>query len=179
MKRICILLVLAISVMISPQVRAEGPQVVVISSAQLALIRANCTSVRSSLQRLHANDALARVNLGREYETISSKLMAPMNSRIALNKLDGVAAAKTTVELDRELATFRSSYQRYEESITKTLEIDCQERPVDFYQAIESARMYRAEVRQTVTKMSDLTKKYRAQIDAIRQSSAKKQGGVK
>ena len=86
---------------------------------------------------------------------------------------------RSTVELDRELATFRSSYQRYEESITKTLEIDCQERPVDFYQAIESARMYRAEVRQTVTKMSDLTKKYRAQIDAIRQSGAKKQGGVK
>ena len=102
MKRVCILLVLAIAVLISPQVHAEGSQPIVFSSTQLALIRANCVSVRSSLQRLHANDALTRVNLAREYETISDKLMAPMNSRIALNKLDGVAAAKTTVEFSRD-----------------------------------------------------------------------------
>lgn len=179
MKRVCILLVLVIAVLMSPQVHAEGSQPIVFSSTQLALIRANCVSVRSSLQRLHANDALTRVNLAREYETISDKLMAPMNSRIALNKLDGVAAAKTTVEFSRELATFRSSYQRYEESVTKTIDIDCQERPVDFYQMIEYARMYRAEVRQTVMKMSELIKKYRAQIDTIYQANGKKQAGAK
>jgi len=179
MKRAYILLVLAAALTVGPLVYAEGSQPIVFSSTQLALIRANCVSVRSSLQRLHVNDALARVNLGREYETISNKLMAPMNSRIALNKLDGVAAAKTTVEFDRELATFRSSYQRYEESVTKTIDIDCQERPVDFYQMIEYARMYRAEVRQTVMKMSELIKKYRAQIDTIYQASGKKQAGAK
>ena len=179
MKRAYILLVLATALTVSPLVSAEGLQPIVLSSAQLALIRANCVSIRSSLQRLHENDALARVNLGREYETISNKLMAPMNSRIALNKLDGVMAAKTTVEFDDDLATFRSSYQRYEESVARTINIDCQERPVDFYQMIEYARMYRAEVRQTVMRMSELIKKYRMQIDTIHQTSDKKHAGAK
>ena len=61
-----------------------------LTERQLNLVRSNCATTKTVLERIRANDALVRINLGREYDALSTKLMAPMNSRIALNKLNGI-----------------------------------------------------------------------------------------
>lgn len=170
MKRVVICLAAIASILVSPFVRAEE-NFATLNDSQLALIRTNCVATRASLERLHANDALARVNLGREYETISTKLMAPMNSRIALNNLNGIATTKTTADFNSELADFRTSYQQYEQTVARTLETDCKKSPADFYHGVEQARIYRSEVRESVVKMSALIKQYKTDVESIQKGS--------
>src|SRR4051812_38508816 len=87
-----------LAVIASPFVYAD--QADDLTSSQIAVVKANCLSAQSTLNRIHANDALSRVHLGQEYETISTKFMAPMNSRIALAKLDNVELTRTTVDFN-------------------------------------------------------------------------------
>ena len=92
-----------------------------LSNDQLTQIKQNCVRVKSNLRRIHANDGLVRVNQGQQYEVIATRLMAPLNSRIALNRLDGVELAKTTVEYNTQLTAFRSEYRQYEEKLSELL----------------------------------------------------------
>ena len=95
-----------------------------LTERQLNLVRSNCATTKTVLERIRANDALVRINLGREYDTISTKLMAPMNSRIALNKLNGIDLTKTTVDFDHQIGQFRNSYQRYEQIMSHNAAAD-------------------------------------------------------
>lgn len=168
-KRLAFIIV-ALTVLVSPVVRAEDATSLLLTDSQINLIRANCLDVQSTLQRLDANDALARYNLSQQYNIISSKLMAPMNSRLALTKLNGVAPLQTSVDFDTQVAQFKSSYQQYEETIQRALKMNCKEQPVAFFDTIAVARTHRAEVRQTINKINVLIGQYRTQIETVRQS---------
>ena len=124
--------VIAISLLVltGPVVRAEDPSSLLLTDDQISLIRANCLDVQSTLQRIHSSDALARFNLGQQYNIISTKLMAPMNSRISLNKLNGVAMAQTAVDFNSEIDRFNSMYQQYEETMQRALKKNCRDQPV-------------------------------------------------
>lgn len=161
-----------------PLAYADTQEPVALTDEQVSLIQSNCITVQSTLQRLHANDALSRVYLGQEYETISTKLMAPMNSRVALNKLDSVALTETTVKFNTELEDFRNLYRDYDQTIARALEIDCRRNPRDFYQTIADARKGRADVRTSVGIMTKLVKQYDERIDALRANTLKPTGGA-
>lgn len=151
---------------VSPLAHAEGPTMTMLTEDQLKLVRENCQNSKTILRQIHANDALIRVNLGREYDTISTKYMAPMNSRVALDKLNGIDLTSTTVNFDQQVATFKSAYQQYEQSLTKATQTDCSQ-PVDYYTAIEQARFYRAEVRKSVVELERLAGQYSNQLDKL------------
>ena len=163
---------LALAIYISPLAHAETATP--LSDGQVSLVRVNCVATHATLERIHASDALARVNLGREYETISTKLMAPMNSRIALNSLNASEVARTTADFNSELQEFRATYQRYEQTVNQLLQHDCSKDPSGFYKAIQQARIYRAQVREIVTSMSGLTTQYRTQLETVKQQAVKK-----
>lgn len=150
-----------------PVVRAED-QAVILDDAQIERIRANCLDVQSTLERVHASDALARVNLGQRYETISTKLMAPLNSRIALNRLDNVELTKTTVEFNTELNNFRSLYQQYEQTMLRAIQLKCGDQPVGFYDTITLARDHRSAVHESVVKLGGLLKQYGLQFETFK-----------
>lgn len=151
-----------------PVVSAQGESSMVLTDTQIGLIKMNCVSAQSTLTRIHTNDALSRVHLGREYETISSKFMAPMNSRVALAKLDSVEMVKTTVEFNDKLGDFRSSYQQYEQTLLKAIQIKCMDQPVAFYDTVVLAREYRQKVRENVIALGELTTQYSGQVKALR-----------
>ena len=90
-----------------------------------------------------------------------------MNSRIALNKLNGIDLTKTTVDFDHQIGQFRSSYQRYEQIMSHIAQTDCQDKPADFYMDIERARYYRGDVRKAVVEFEKLIKQYSSQIDKL------------
>ncbi len=167
MYRLIVSIVAGLVLISGPLVHAED-QSMILNDDQIALIKTNCTDVQSSLGRVHASDALTRVNLGQRYETISTKLMAPLNSRMALNRLDNVDMTKTTADFNAELDNFRTLYQQYEQTMLRAIQINCVDQPVTFYDTINLARNHRAAVHDSVMKMSDLLKQYGSQFELFK-----------
>src|SRR5688500_8599766 len=106
------------------------------TEAHIDRIRANCVEAQSTLTQLHASDALLRVNRGQLYESISTKLMAPFNSRVTAAKLDSATLVTVAAAYEQQLNDFRSSYKLYEEAMTKTLRLNCTNQPVAFYDSL-------------------------------------------
>lgn len=163
-----ILLTIAMLVIASPVARAVDQTAYLLSDDQINLIKANCATVQKTLNGVHISDALARNHLGPEYETISTKFMAPMNSRVAQNKLDSVELTKTTVEFNDKLDQFRSAYQQYDQTLATTLQARCSDQPVAFYDSLTQARAQRSAVQKTVEEMSALINRYRDDVAQVR-----------
>lgn len=153
----------------SVTVRAEDQSSLLLTDAQIAQVSQRCVQVQSILFRLRANDGLRRLTLGRQYDVIASKLMAPLNSRVALNKYDGVELTKTTVDFNRQLDDFRSKYQMYEQTISGLVGLKCKDQPVTFYDGVIIARDQRAQVRASVDKLNALLAQYNTQVDELAQ----------
>lgn len=124
-----------------------------LSDDHKAHIVANCASAKASLERLHRSDAVLRVNRGQLYESISTKLMARFNSRVALNRLDGTELVAIAVDYERALATFRRDYRTYEQQLSDVLRINCTNDPEAFYYGVLEARAARSTVNQDVWRL--------------------------
>lgn len=132
-----------------------------ITDLQLVQIRARCSEVKATLGRVHANDALLRVNRGQLYERLSTKLAAPLNSRIALNRLDGSALLTVTSQYDQHLNDFRTHYQTYEEQLSATMRIDCVNQPAKFYDSLQDARAKRQTVNESSQRLASDIAEYK------------------
>lgn len=167
-KRVSLVFAAALTLISGSFVYAEGQGDYMLTEPQITAIKTNCHSIQSTLTRIHTNDALSRVHLGQEYETISTKFMAPMNSRVALMKLNGVELAKTTVEFNDKLNTFRSRYQQYEQLLLRPIQMKCSDQPVAFYDAIVEARDARGLVKEMVGELGNLVTQYSKQVSELR-----------
>lgn len=165
-RRVLIISAILVS-LTSATVRAEDQSSLLLTDTQIAQVSQRCVQVQSVLFRLRANDGLRRVTLGRQYETISTKLMAPLNSRIAINKLDGVELTKTTVDFNKQLDDFRAKYQTYEQAVSNLIGLKCKDQPVTFYDGIIMARDQRSQVRVSVEKLNTLLTQYNTQFDEL------------
>lgn len=129
--------------------------------AHIERIRANCTYAKATLDRVHESDALLRVNRGQLYESTSTRLIANLNSRIVLNRLDGTDLVKIASDYERGLTSFINNYRDYEQQSSRALSIDCTRQPVAFYDAVTSARQKRAVVYDSVTSLNSQANKYK------------------
>lgn len=159
--------VIIFSLVVGGSVAYADDTAATLTDNDLTVIRRNCVSVQSTLSRIHESDALARVNLGQQYETIATKLMAPFNSRVALNRLDGVALTQTTVAFNAQLDEFRTLYQQYEQTLLKVMQLKCRDQPVTFYDTLNLARSQRTAVREAITQMSTLVNQYSDQVKVL------------
>lgn len=158
---------LGLFIFVSASIAAQPAmaQQAILTDAQIEYISDNCQVSKVALNRVHTNDVVLRVNLGQRYETIARRLMAPMNSRIATNSLDNVELTKTTVDFNQAYSDFTEEYRRYDDSVTKALQLDCKTEPIDYYRQIERARDARKEVAETVDRLQALAKQYDKQIN--------------
>jgi len=138
-----------------------------ISDSQISLIKTNCVSVKNTLTRIHASDALLRVNMGQIYESISTKLMDGFNGRVVSNNLNGIDLIAISSEYQKTLDRFRADYINYEEKMSIAMSIDCNKQPVSFYDAIAVARIGRKQVNSDVKDLNKLIKKYQEAIDEV------------
>lgn len=169
MKRIVILIIVLAAALSASSVIAESRSLV-LSDTQISDIKTNCTSIQSSLSRVHENDALARVRLGREYESIATQLMAPMNNRLASNKIDTTTFAQITADFNAELNHFRGAqgvYPDYERTLSDALNINCYDQPVEFFDTVMSARTKREAVAASTTQLDELMARYRAEVGTV------------
>lgn len=176
MKRVASIVSAAMVLVASPMVRAEDTASYALTDAQIAQVRTRCVEVQGALTRIRANDGLRRVNLGQQYETISTRLMAPFNSRVALNKLDGVELTKTTVDFNKQLDVFREKYRVYEQDISSVIDMKCQDQPVSFYDGVMKARSERAAVKESVEKLNGLLAEYNAKFEDLAKIALSKKG---
>jgi len=137
------------------------------TEAHIERIRSNCVDAQSSLNQLHASDALLRVNRGQLYESISTKLMAPFNSRVALNRLDSANLPAIASQYEKQLTAFRLNYQQYEEAMTKTMRINCTLQPVAFYDSVSDTREKRNLTHDSTIELHKTIQSYKAEFEAF------------
>lgn len=135
-----------------------------LSAEQLERISANCLSAKSTLNQLHASDALLRVNRGQIYESMASKLMNNFNSRLTNNNLDARGLLLVTNNYRTALESFRSNYQAYERQLSAAIRIDCDKQPAEFHVAVEDARDKRTKVHTDVIRLHQYIDDYRAAV---------------
>ena len=74
---------------------AQAEDTLPMTDEHIARIRANCVDAQKTLFQIHASDAGLRVNRGQIYESMSTKLMAPFNIRLVLNRIDAANLVTT------------------------------------------------------------------------------------
>ena len=167
MKRFLAFAAMMSLVLTGTHVAAQSNTQPLMTEAHIERIRSFCVEAQTTLGQLHASDALLRVNRGRLYEAISTKLMTPLNSRIALNSLDSLGLPGIASRYDRELAAFRLNYQQYEEAMSRTLKIDCTKQPVAFYDSVAETREKREKTHGNVVKLNQTIQEYKTEFETF------------
>lgn len=162
------LFIAGIAGVFSPQVSARD-EASVPSAEKIAAIQSRCDAIQTNLNQLHTTDALLRVNRGQVYASISADLMAKLNSRIALNRLDGSQLIQVTNTYEDHHAMFRQAYQEYSDEIAKLMGIDCENKPYEFYESLVAARQKRARVHESVKLLNENIGQYQAAFTQFRE----------
>jgi len=139
--------------------------VTTLSSEQESQIRENCVSIKSTLNQLHASDALLRVNRGQVYESMGAKLMNRFNGRLSSNGLDIKGLSLVSDNYQTALTNFRSDYQQYERQLSAAIAIDCTRDPQAFHLSLEEARTKRQKVHDDVIKLHQYIDDYRSAVN--------------
>ncbi|MCX6728263.1 MAG: hypothetical protein NTV39_00620 [Candidatus Saccharibacteria bacterium] len=135
------------------------------TDTQIQLVQNNCLALKSTLNQLHASDALLRVNMGQLYESMAIRLMNGFNGRIERNNLNNNSLVSETKNYNSTLDNFRSDYQAYEEKLSAAINTDCQNHPTSFYNAISTARTYRDKVHSDVLRLNQSIAQYQSTTD--------------
>lgn len=169
MKRVTVTLV-ALVLLVSPKAVFAIDQPV-LTNEQIEHIRNNCGDTQTALGSIRATDAVAFVNIGQKLDTLSNRLMTPMNSRVAINKLDGVAVIKTTVEFNTEVKRFQALYRDYAQSVNVTTAMGCYNQPVEFYDNLTALLQKRVAVRESYEHLKKLIAQYRSDVEVIKKQA--------
>ncbi len=157
----------AITVIVGFGVSVRAEEVAPMTEEHIARIRTNCVDAQSSLFQLHATDGYLRVNRGQIYESISTKLMAPFNSRLVLNRIDTGTLLPIASEYESELRAFRQQYIQYEEAMSDVIRIDCVNQPVAFYDKVVDTREKRRLTHESTVRLQQLIERYGSEVDAF------------
>ena len=150
-----------------------------ITDGQIQSIRNNCISAKNTLTQLHSSDALLRVNMGQSYESMSTKLMAKFNNRLANNNIANADLVSAANNFDSILDTFRSDYISYEGQLSAAMSIDCQKQPVSFYDAVSSARSKRELIHSDIKRLNQSLAQYKSELQAFETEYKAAAAGVK
>lgn len=159
----------SVGLLISPNVGAQEMTLKSSNDTPVDRIQEKCDIIRPILRRLHTNDALLRVNVGQEYNNISAKLMARLNSRLAINRIDSQRFVEIAAKFDSERTVFSSSYSEYEAQLSSLIKIDCKTDPTYFYAVLISARDARHKLSVSVQSMNDSLSEYRIAVEDLQQ----------
>lgn len=156
-------------VLAAPLVSAEAQP---LTDRQVDVIRQNCGQAQQILLRLQRNEAAARVNRGRGYES-TLRLMASLNSRVALNKINAPNLTATTSQVESKFEAFRADYIAYDDQLEIVLKLRCSEQPVTFYDELTLAREARAKVAKDVRDIDGLLDQYQLALNELGTTTAK------
>ena len=128
-------------------------------------IKNNCQSSLAILDQIHANDAPVYINRNQTYFSISDKLMARLNSRLAFGRYDTSELVRIANGYNTELANFRATYKQYDDAMAGLVKTNCNKQPVGFYDKTGEVRGLREKVHTSIKQLHDLIGEYRTAID--------------
>lgn len=154
----------------SPHVMAQETMIQSTGETAVDRLQANCDAIHGNLRRLHTNDSLLRVNIGQTYNGISARLMARLNSRLALNRIDSTQFVEISGRFDQQRVEFSDNYNEYESALSNLIKIDCKTKSTEFYAALLIARDSRTKLSTTVESMNDSLREYQVAVEQLQQS---------
>lgn len=161
--------VVVLGMVVQPQT-ATAQQMVLQSGdpVQVRAIQAQCLSIRATISRIQHNDALLRVNVGQAYNTLSSQLMARLNSRLALEKIDSTHLVSIAQRFESERKQFATRYNNYETLLGGLAKSPCNEAPAQYYAQLVKAREARQDVGESVEVLHELIGQYRTAVEGLK-----------
>lgn len=157
------ILSLAILLSFSRSVLAESPAQIS-EEEKISKVQAECLNIKKHLSKLRSTDALKRVNLGRDFESISNDLMEKLNTRIVVNKLNGANLIAETANFSKKFAIFKEKYQAYDKESAKLFSQDCQKNGREFMNELEKVRTLRRELQESVDEVRKSAENYRKEL---------------
>lgn len=136
---------------------------------QISKVASGCADIKKHLTKLHSTDALKRVNLGQIYESISSDMMAKLNTRIVMNKLNGSELVSSAADFSENMKYFRENYKIYEQELKKLQDMDCASNGREFYLQLEKVRYQRKELNYNVSKLKEIANDYKKQLTTFKE----------
>lgn len=145
----------------------------------IARIKANCQAAMGTIGRIHAYDAPTYINRNQTYFSISDKMMARLNARLAVNRYDASALVKTASNYNDALAQFRSAYKQYDDSMADILRMDCKRQPVTFYDKVRQTQDERRKVNDAVVQLKSLIDQYEQGVESFQIQHAAQLSGAR
>ncbi len=143
-----------------------------LDEAKIDTIKQNCVAAQVEIQRVRYNDAAIRVNRGQGYETLLSKMINPLNSRVTANGYNEHASTLTTIatQYQKQLAKFKKDYDTYDDTLAILLRLKCVDKPETFYEKLEVARNQRLSLSTDITSLSQIINDYHAAAKKFQES---------
>lgn len=157
----------AIAIGVFAGMSAHAQEVPVLTDDHISRIQTNCQPTLATLSQIHANDTPVYINRNQAYFSISDKLIARLNSRLALNRYDTTPLVKLANEYNNELAKFRAAYKQYDTAMADLVKRNCIKQPVGFYDTVTDVRKQREAVHVVIAKLHAIITQYRTAIDAF------------
>ena len=133
-------------------------------------ITMDCFHFKLKLSKVHERDGVMRVSLGQAYDSLSSKLITKLNTKIASQNLDGGKLLAHAAAFQKEHAAFIDSYKTYEFAMNHLLKSDCRTQSQQFYLELKTVQSMRQEVHQRVGKLQRIANDYYVAFEAFEAS---------
>lgn len=144
----------------------------IMTDDHIAQIKNGCPTAIATLNQIHANDAPVYVNRNQAYFSISDKLIARLNGRLALNRYDTSELVTIASEYTTALTQFRLAYKQYDDTMAEVIRMNCTRQPVGFYDKISEARALRGNVNESIKKLHTIIDQYRDAVNAFKSKHA-------
>lgn len=166
-------LALLVALLGGASAQAQGPTVM--TDDHMNRIKTNCQPTLAILQQIRANDGPVFVNRNQAYFSISDKLIARLNSRLALSRYNTTNFAKIANEYNEALSQFRTANKVYSESMGDLIKINCLRQPVGFYDKVAEVRQHRTEVKEAIQRLHALIEQYKQEVSTFKADNFSKQ----
>jgi hypothetical protein len=129
-------------------------------------ITTNCAMAQATLNQIEKADTGSRINRGHDYNELLD-LMFAMNARLSANKIAAPDLTDIAADFKQNLATFRSNFDNYGDALSDAVDTKCADKPLDFYNKLETARAARAVLKQDVANLNQNIENYHNELNTI------------
>lgn len=126
-----------------------------------------CQQVKTRLKQIKLSDAVTRVNYGQVYESLSVNVMTPTNLRLVANNLKPVELLTITDNYQKQFAQFRQNYVNYEEKLSQSLELSCDQNPTQLISSLPELRQLRQKLNANTKTLRQLAGDYQMKFKEL------------
>lgn len=131
----------------------------------------DCTILRDNLKTIHENDGVTRVNIGQNYESLLTKLMIPLNTKLTQELYDNSELVGITSKYNDALNEFKDDYKTYEDKFKLFLRKDCnQGETTAYYKGLQEVKKLRIKTFESNQKLRDLVNDYYSNFKKVKQA---------